>query len=194
MIKLSTKMTSDIIELRKKCFAEYNYEGFDGVDYRTKEILHLKYEVDGKLLGAGRIVFGPAIPASFIYKIDDLQIRDFEVGRLCIDASIKSPMQKFKIISELVKKTIAICLLTKCNRLFTGSTGCNSFIYKNLVGFYQIADPEAYPPCKEKKIYLLALDFTKEYTQRKRGVFEIKNEELQKTKEQLIEIGYSLWL
>ena len=194
MIKLSTKITSDIIELRKKCFAEYNYEGFDGADCRTKEILHVKYEVDGKLLGAGRIIFGPTLPVGHVYKIGEVQIRDFEVGRLCIDPSIKSPIQKFKIISELVKKTIAICLLTKCRYLYTGSTGCNSFIYKNLVGFEQIAGPEAYPPCKEKRIYLLALDFSKEYTQRKRGSFEIKNEELQKTKDQLTEIGYSLWL
>lgn len=194
MIKISRKINQETIQLRKVCYKAYNYGGFDGVDYRTKEIIHLRYEENNKLLGSGRIVFGPHLPFKHYYPEIETQIRDFEIGRTCVDPEIINPIGKYKILSELVKKTIAICILTECNRLFTGASSCNSFLYKNLVGFEQIFDPEAYPPCNEKKIYLLALNFGKEYNDRKRGIFNLSEEYILKTKNEINEIGMSQWL
>ena len=194
MIKISTKMTPDIIDLRKKCYAQYDYIGYDWADYRVREIIHIKAIQNDKLVGSGRIVFGPTLPCGLIYNLSDLEIRDFEVGRTCIDPDIKNPIVKYKILSEMIKKTIAVCLLTDCNRLFTGANACNSFLYKNLVGFEEVAGPEAYTPCKEKKISLLALNFDKEYTQRKRGFFNLDEKYIEATKDEIDFMGMGHWL
>ncbi len=173
---MQTKLVSfnnDIINLRKICYETYNYGGQEIIDYDVSRTIHIScYDEKNVLVGCARMVEGPYLPFDRVYKTERVVKKsDIEVGRVCIDPRIH-PVQKFKILSAMVKRAIAVCILKNCHTLYAGATSTNKILYGKLVGFKEIAGPSAYYPATEG-IYLLALEFAKEYASRKRGIFNL---------------------
>lgn len=95
-----------------------------------------------------------------------------------------NPIKKYRILSEIIKKVIAICIYYDCNKIFTGAKYPADIVYNKLAGFVKASEPFAYPPA-DKDIFLLALDFKKEYNERKRGVFNLPEDYIDNTRKEI---------
>jgi len=183
-VKIENTFTDDIKELRKKSYAKYNYDGIDEID----ETLNEKYKwyincyKDGELIGSSRLI-RKHMPFRDHYDDVETSHNDFEVGRLCIDDRF-SATQKFQMLVEMSKYAIGICLAENCDKLFASAKCPNNFIYEKLVGFKQISEPQAYPPLNTG-VYLLALDFKKEYNNRKKKFFDLTEDFINSIRMQL---------
>lgn len=186
-VKIEKHFSDAVRDLRIKSYAKYKYNGVDKIDVvDSVEKWYINCYIDGEIVGSTRLV-RHALPFQDHY--DDVQVtyRDFELGRLCIDNKFNS-IEKFQIMSEMAKKTIAICILKYCKTLFASAKCPNNFLYNKLVGFKEISEPKAYPPF-DKGIYLLSLDFQEEYNKRKKNIFNLSEEFLNQIKME-IDYGY----
>lgn len=188
-IKIEHKFTDDIKELRQKSYSEYDYNGIDEIDKSLgpnhKWYINC-YNKKGDLIGSSRLV-RKHMPFKLHFGEVETAHNDFELGRLCIDDNF-GPTEKMNILTKIAKTVIGICLAQNCSKLFASAKCPNNFIYKRLAGFEQISKPQAYPPFT-KGIYLLALDFQKEYNNRKKKLFDLTEEFVNSIKNQLTEVA-----
>lgn len=182
MIFISDKISQQIKDLRKTCYDKYDYSGVDGIDFNWRpdkyKVYHISYYDNEKLLACCRIVTGE-LPFQEYFS-EKLSEGSFEIGRLCVELSFNI-IKNFQILSELVKKIIAVCKVLNCQHLYTSATHVSSLTYNKLLGFETIEGPEIYPPVTKKEIYLMKLDFEKEYEAKKRKQFIIDAQYLNET-------------
>jgi len=188
-IKIEKHFTHDIKKLRQDSYSDYNWDGIDDVDkISSSNKWYINAYENDKLAGTIRVMKG-ILPLEAHYSTADLnnyviQKNDFEIGRLALVGH--NPLKKYHILIAMVRKLAAICIIENCNKLFTSSRRNTILLYDTLIGFKVISQGKAYPPL-DANIFVLAVDFQEEYNRRTSDMYNLSDEYIEATRQEMLE-------